>query len=147
MEIRRSLDRRISTMGFPILVRCHLCIESGPWLLKSDMFPSLLTLAVGTCDIRRHIIMMVADVLVPNRFQVISNDHDDLLECHMNHTVQNTYHNRTPEHNMSGWQEVDNPLTFLSLSDWCPYIKTTVCLIIMFFKVHMFSCISTLMHA
>ena len=30
MEIRRSYDRLISTMGFPILVRWHLCIESGP---------------------------------------------------------------------------------------------------------------------
>ena len=30
MEIRRSYDRLISTMGFPILVRCHLYIESGP---------------------------------------------------------------------------------------------------------------------
>ena len=29
MEIRRSLDRLISTMGFPILVRCHPDIESG----------------------------------------------------------------------------------------------------------------------
>ena len=30
MEIRRSYDRLISTMGFPILVRHHLYIESGP---------------------------------------------------------------------------------------------------------------------
>ena len=33
MEIRRSYDRLISTMGFPILVRWHLYIESGPWVL------------------------------------------------------------------------------------------------------------------
>ena len=33
MEIRRSYDRLISTMGFPILVRWHLYIESGPWFL------------------------------------------------------------------------------------------------------------------
>ena len=31
VEIRRSYDRLISTMGFPIPVRCHLYIESGPW--------------------------------------------------------------------------------------------------------------------
>ena len=31
MEIRRSYDRLISTMGFPLLVRRHLYIESGPW--------------------------------------------------------------------------------------------------------------------
>ena len=30
VEIRRSYDRLISTMGFPILVRRHLYIESGP---------------------------------------------------------------------------------------------------------------------
>ena len=30
MEIRRSYDRLISTMGFPILVRQHLYTESGP---------------------------------------------------------------------------------------------------------------------
>ena len=30
MEIRRSYDRLISTMVFPILVRQHLYIESGP---------------------------------------------------------------------------------------------------------------------
>ena len=30
MEIRRSYDRLISTMGFPLLVRWHLYIESGP---------------------------------------------------------------------------------------------------------------------
>ena len=30
MEMRRSYDRLISTMGFPILVRRHLYIESGP---------------------------------------------------------------------------------------------------------------------
>ena len=32
MEIRRSYDRLISTMGFPLLVRCHLYIGSGPCL-------------------------------------------------------------------------------------------------------------------
>ena len=30
MEIRQSYDCLISTMGFHILVRCHLCIEWGP---------------------------------------------------------------------------------------------------------------------
>ena len=32
VEIRRSYDRLFSTMGFPILVRCHLYIESVPWV-------------------------------------------------------------------------------------------------------------------
>ena len=34
VEIRRSYDRLISTMGFPIPVRRHLYIESGPWSLQ-----------------------------------------------------------------------------------------------------------------
>ena len=33
MEIRRSYNHLISRMGFPILVRWHLYIESGPWSL------------------------------------------------------------------------------------------------------------------
>ena len=33
VEIRRSHDRLMSTMGFPIPVRWHLYIESGPWNL------------------------------------------------------------------------------------------------------------------
>ena len=33
VEIRRSYDRLISTMGFPILVRCLLYIESAPWFM------------------------------------------------------------------------------------------------------------------
>ena len=35
MEIRRTYDRLISTMGFPILIRRHLYIESGPRLHTS----------------------------------------------------------------------------------------------------------------
>ena len=31
VKIRRSYDRLISTMGFPIPVRRYLYIESGPW--------------------------------------------------------------------------------------------------------------------
>ena len=37
MEIRWSYDRLISTMGFPIPVRCHLYIESGPWCWKQNI--------------------------------------------------------------------------------------------------------------
>ena len=34
MEIRRSQDRLTSTMGFTILVRQHLYIESLPWISR-----------------------------------------------------------------------------------------------------------------
>ena len=43
MEIRRSYDRLISTMGFLILVRRHLYIESGPWYLWSCSCPPAIT--------------------------------------------------------------------------------------------------------
>ena len=35
VEIRRSYDCLISIMGFPILVRWHLYIESGPWTYQT----------------------------------------------------------------------------------------------------------------
>ena len=41
-EIRQSYDRLISTMGFPILVRWHLYIESGPRIV----FPMMAHLFV-----------------------------------------------------------------------------------------------------
>ena len=44
MEIRRSNDRLISTMGFPILVRWHLYIESG-----SKSYRNHIKKYVGTC--------------------------------------------------------------------------------------------------
>ena len=37
VEIRRSYDRLISTMGFPILIRRHLYIESGPCNQSSSL--------------------------------------------------------------------------------------------------------------
>ena len=37
VEIRWSYDRLISTMGFPVLVRQHLYIESGPWSLSLEV--------------------------------------------------------------------------------------------------------------
>ena len=36
VEIRRSYDRLISTMGFPILIRWHLYIESGLRILRNS---------------------------------------------------------------------------------------------------------------
>ena len=48
VEIRRSYDRLISTMGYPILVRWHLYIESGPWGSVNKcwwmIFPILITM-------------------------------------------------------------------------------------------------------
>ena len=49
VEIRRSYDRHFSTMGFPILVRWHIYIESGPWLLtQTQNWPKLATCATLT---------------------------------------------------------------------------------------------------
>ena len=40
MELRRSYDHLISTMGFPIMVRRHLYIESGPWVKPTNQWHS-----------------------------------------------------------------------------------------------------------
>ena len=47
VEIRRLYDRLISKMGFPILVRWHLYIESGPWLLYQWTTKAKLILFFG----------------------------------------------------------------------------------------------------
>ena len=44
MEIRRSYDRLISIMGFPILVRWHLYIESGTRAPADMILPCLVLL-------------------------------------------------------------------------------------------------------
>ena len=50
VEIRRSYDRLISTMGFPILVRLHLYIDSRPWTpFKTIHFSHFNHLLDGTC--------------------------------------------------------------------------------------------------
>ena len=51
VEIRRSYDRLISTMGFAILVRWHLYIESGPWcfLILNCMMHHQLHIVAGAC--------------------------------------------------------------------------------------------------
>ena len=55
MEIRRSYDRLISTMGFPILVRCHLYIESGPWFsLVFAMSGCYNTLCLPSSNFKRR---------------------------------------------------------------------------------------------
>ena len=47
MEIRQSCDHLISTMEFPILVRRHLYIESGPWWCVNEMLHYWYMLATG----------------------------------------------------------------------------------------------------
>ena len=51
MEIRRLKDRLISTMEFPILVRCHLYIESGPCTGVHSREWSMRHAVVGTIRI------------------------------------------------------------------------------------------------
>ena len=46
MEIRRSYDRLISTMRFPMLVR-HLYIESGPWIAATMVLAMLVKIILG----------------------------------------------------------------------------------------------------
>ena len=46
MEIRWSSDRLIFIMGFPILVRCHLYIESWPSALAMELLQSCAKLLI-----------------------------------------------------------------------------------------------------
>ena len=68
MEIRRSYDRLISTMGFPILVRWHLYIESGPC---RPMFLSL--------NMMSWVCIGSGNGLAPNRHQAIARTNADLF--------------------------------------------------------------------
>ena len=58
VETRRSYDRLISTMGFPILVRWHLYIESGPrpqWIYNIFVTEQCVSYhTVATTDEARH---------------------------------------------------------------------------------------------
>ena len=54
MEIRRSHDRLISIMGFPIPVRWHLYIESGPWLPRLFMHSGEVATAYATNAVPRY---------------------------------------------------------------------------------------------
>ena len=49
MEIRRSYDRLISTIGFPILVRCHLYIELGPRIFHANKVSNMPVDALAPC--------------------------------------------------------------------------------------------------
>ena len=48
VEIRRSYDRLISTMGFPILVRQHLYIESLPWGVYLHLIMNIIAFQLCT---------------------------------------------------------------------------------------------------
>ena len=49
MEIRRSYDRLIPTMLFPMLVRYHLYIEPGPWSWQFWCFGWNTAWEIGHC--------------------------------------------------------------------------------------------------
>ena len=49
VDIRRSYDRLISTMGFPILVRRYLYIESGPRIITNPFSLSYIISLIYIC--------------------------------------------------------------------------------------------------
>ena len=55
MEIRRSYDRLISTMGFPIPVRCHLNIESGPCTSPTQVNYRMDVCCGSICGTKYHV--------------------------------------------------------------------------------------------
>ena len=52
MQIRRSKDCLMSTMGFPIMVRWHLCIESAPWFREGAKVIKTRSLEIRFTDKR-----------------------------------------------------------------------------------------------
>ena len=67
MEIRRSYNRFNSTMGFPILVRWHLYIESGPWLQSLYLSIKTDTCLLGDCPV------LVTDDSIKHVSQAVNN--------------------------------------------------------------------------
>ena len=66
VEIRRSYDHLISTMGFPILVRWHLYIESWPWYPMSYPHQLWISVIVDTLIRRQSAMILVqCGALVP----------------------------------------------------------------------------------
>ena len=51
MEIRRSYGHLISTMGFPILVRCHFYIDMAPRCLDSSMWGPFTVIQSSLCQV------------------------------------------------------------------------------------------------
>ena len=58
MEIRRYYDRLISTMGFPILVRWHIYIESGPKITEDVMGPGTWRTSLGLSPCHHYVSLM-----------------------------------------------------------------------------------------
>ena len=70
MEIRRSYDRLISTMGVPILARRHRCIKSGPSCPRICM---KLTAYDGTTTSLTHMIYgILVTALAVDYFLLVS---------------------------------------------------------------------------
>ena len=64
VEIRRSYDRLISTMGFPIPVRRHLNIESRPCsLFEVQHQPAMLLCDAHICKIYIKIVISSYQIL------------------------------------------------------------------------------------
>ena len=66
VEIRRSYDRLFSTMGFPIPVRWHLYIDSGPWLSILQWWPKQHP---GDISISAHLTPLAKVMPLPQPFE------------------------------------------------------------------------------
>ena len=84
MEIRRYYDRLISTMGFPILVRWHLYIESGPWILYMVQCSKWIQYGGNTIWVTGHLISPV-NWQFPKLTVWVHNDDDVIKWKHFPH--------------------------------------------------------------
>ena len=76
MEIRRSYDRLISTMGFPILVIRHLYIDIGTWSVRQCHIMALTTVTNRS--------LMSCQLLI--------NKVDEYCVVHYSHALFHHYH-------------------------------------------------------
>ena len=76
MEIRRSYDRLISAMGFPIRVIRHLYIDIGPWSVRQCHIMALTTV--------KNWSLMSCQLLI--------NKIDEYCVVHYSHALFHHYH-------------------------------------------------------
>ena len=106
MEIRRSYDRLISTMGFPIPVRRHLYIESGPRFRSLDCSWFPVRVSCLWCGLH------LSEMLPENA--VITTDGCGGLAPSWNHGICNrimpSYAAQHQFNNLETWKKIDSML-------------------------------------
>ena len=124
VEIRRSFDCLISTMGFTILVRWHLYIESGPWFRNITDISSWIKFVLGSVRISaqsecQHILQPVFLIPGLSLYHVFPCSLDDLCRWQARYRV-------IPQE-IESWIELSNTV--------CPF---TIALPIIYINIYIY---------